>query len=273
MLSVVVVRTSQGGLITLPLDDISNGIVVEEVTGLDPVKATLVSSSASGRDGEQYLTSRRETRNVGLKLGIEPDYSIDTVSSIRNRLYGFFMPKMEVTLQFIMDDGLVVDIAGVVETCEAPQFTDEPGMDINITCFNPDFVDMTPVIVNGMTTSLQEDMLINYKGTTETGVVFVLNLDRSITQFSILHRPPDGTLRVTEFIAPLSAGDVLTISSIPGAKGATLTNSGQDGSILYGISPQSNWLELKNGANYLRVDAEGAGIPFTIEYTNKYGGL
>lgn len=273
MLNTVEVRTIQGTLLTLPLEDISNGIVLEEVTGLHPVKATLVSSSVAGRDGEQYQSSRRESRNIGMKLGLEPDYSIETVSDVRNRLYDYFMPESEIMLRFSMDSGLEVDIPGVVESCEADQFVEEPVMDVSIMCFDPDFFDREPVEFSGMTTATEGELLLRYDGTIETGTVFVLNLDRDISEFSIYHRPPDGTLRILEFVNPLSAGDVLTISSIPGAKGATVTQSGQDGSVLWGISPQSSWLELKKGDNYIRVYTEGAPIPFTITYTNKYGGL
>ncbi len=59
MLIKVEARTSSGALLILPLDDVSSGYVVEEIEGLDPVKATLVSSSFAQADGEQY-----HTRNV-----------------------------------------------------------------------------------------------------------------------------------------------------------------------------------------------------------------
>ncbi len=44
MLTKLDVSTVQGDLLTLQLDDVSEGLVVLEVEGLDPVKATLVSS-------------------------------------------------------------------------------------------------------------------------------------------------------------------------------------------------------------------------------------
>jgi len=273
MLNLVEVRTSQGGLLGLPLDDISNGIVVEEIDGLDPVKATLVSSSFANLDGEQYQSSRRDTRNITLKLGLEPDYSVESVRDIRKRLYAYFMPKTEVTLRFYMSDGPAVDIVGRVESFESALFSAEPTVDISVLCFDPDFYDPIQKQVSWATVATDTEMLLTYDGTVETGLQFVLSLNRDLDQFSIYHRPPDGTLRILEFVSPLSAGDVLTISTVPGAKGATLTHSGQDGSVLYGISPQSNWISLLPGENYIRVYTGGAAIPYTISYTNKYGGL
>jgi len=273
MLNLIEVRTSQGGLLGLPLDDISNGIVVEEVDGLDPVKATLVSSGFANLDGEQYQSSRRDSRNITLKLGLEPDYSVESVRDVRKRLYDYFMPKTEVSLRFYMSDGLVVDINGRVESFETPHFTPEPTADISVICFDPDFYDPIPKQMSWNTVATDTETLLSYDGSVETGIQFVLNPNRALSDFSIYHRPPDGTLRILEFISPLSAGDVLTISTVPGAKGATLTHSGQDGSVLYGISPQSNWIELIPGDNYIRVYSDGAAIPYTITYTDKYGGL
>jgi hypothetical protein len=88
-----------------------------------------------------------------------------------------------------------------------------------------------------------------------------------------MQRSSDGTMGTMEFIAPLSANDVLTISTVPRAKGATLTRLGSDSSILYGIPGYSSWITLYPGENYLRVYATGASVPYTIEYTNRYGAL
>lgn len=273
MLTMVQVTNSQGSLLNLPLEDISGGLIVEEITGLDPVKATLVSSSFAGFDGSQYHSSRRENRNITMRLGLEPDYVTTSVQDLRRRVYSFFMPKTEVKLRFIMSDGFMVDIFGRVESCETAHFTQEPAVDISLLCFDPDFVDPTPVVVNGSTTSDTTETLISYIGSVETGIELVLNVDRTLTEFTFYHRPPDGTLRTLDFAAPLQAGDVLTINTVPGSKTVTLNRSGTNSSILYGVSPQSNWIELIPGDNYIRVYAEGAAIPYSITYANRYGGL
>ena len=76
-----------------------------------------------------------------------------------------------------------------------------------------------------------------------------------------------------DFAGSLIADDVLVINTITGSKGATLTRAAVNSSVLYGVSAQSTWLELEPGENYIRVYATGAAIPFTIEYTNRHGGL
>lgn len=275
MLTMVEVRNSQGVLLSLPLEDVSDGLVLTEVEGLDPVKATLVSSSFAQMDGEQYHSSRREARNIRIHLDLEPVDGVDTVYDLRKRLYTFFMPKTEVQLRFYMSDELIVNIMGRIETFETGIFSDRPAAVISLLCYDPDFVELESILVEGETVETTDMMTISLPdGTIETGITFVLNVDRSITEFAIYHQPEGQALRTLDFAAvSMVAGDVLTISTVSGSKGATLVRSAVASSVLYGVSPQSNWIELQPGDNELRVHAEGDEIPFTIEYSHRYGGL
>lgn len=273
MMTMVQAINAQGELLSLPLDDISNGFSVEDIDGLDPVKATIVSSSFATLDGTQYQSSKREPRDLKLTIGLEPDWASTTVRDLRHRLYSFFMPKSEVHLRFHDSSGLIVDISGRVETCAAPMFVQEPKMEVNVVCFKPDFIDLTPVIFSGNTVSTTTMSEIDYLGTVESGIIFRLYPNRALTEFTIYHQPPDGNLRTLDFATALASGQVLTITTIPGSKGAILNTSGVNTSVLYGISPQSNWIEFQPGVNKIRAYATGAAIPIQIEYTHKYGGL
>lgn len=273
MLNKVEVRTDQGVLLTLTMQDISEGFVIEDIDGLDPVKATIVSSSFAQLDGEQYQSSKREKRNMIFKLKLEPNYMDQTVRGLRNRLYGFFMPKMNANFRFFIDGVPPVDISGRVESFDAPMFTAEPKATLSVLCFNPDFYDPTVVQVVGDTTSTTTETPVQYSGTVETGVIFKLMVDRPMSEVTVYFRPPDGTLRSLYFATPMIAGDVLEINTSPGSKAARLTRAGAASSVLYGVSPYASWISLFPGTNQLRVYADGAAVPYSIEYTNKYGGL
>lgn len=276
MLSAVEVRSAAGALLTLPLEDVSNGLYIEDIRGLDPVKATIVSSSFAAVDGSQYQSARRESRNIVLTVALEPDYAVDSVRDLRARLYEYMMPKSEVTLTFVhdaADDGLEVVISGRVESFETSLFSEEPAVDISIICFDPDFVDLTEIEVSGNTVSTTTEITINYDGTVESGFVFALAVNRTLTEFTIYHTPPGKPVRTLDFAANLASGDLLTITTIAGNKSLILTRASANSSILYGMSPQSAWIELEKGANKIRVYATGAAIPYTIKYTTRYGGL
>lgn len=275
MLQTVEVRTIGGTLLSLPLEDVTNGLYIESIEGLDPVKATIVSSSFAQIDGSQYQSSRREERNIKITIGLDPDYTVDTpsVEVLRNRLYDFFMPKSEVKLRFITDTELQVDVVGRVESLETPLFSADPSVAISILCNDPDMIDVTPVPISGNTTSTTTEVTIPYAGTVETGIEFTLNVDRTLTAFTLYHRGPDGVTRTFDFSANLVNGDVVKITTIRGKKSVTLTRGGTVSSLLYAKSPQSYWIELFKGNNYFRAYATGAAIPWTISYTTRYGGL
>ena len=275
MLTKVEVRTDQGALLTLPLQDVSQGLIVESIEGLDPVKATIVSSSFAQLDGEQYQSARREKRNLIINLALEPDYAVGSMQGLRNLLYQFFMTKQRVRLRFFSVGQPTVDIEGRVESFDAPKFMKDPTAKISVLCFDPDFFTPDLVILPGGTVSTTIETTHIYPGPVETGIVFKLLVDRNISEFTIYHRPADDSLRALEFQTPtpMVAGDVLEISTQSGNKYARLTRAGVGTSILYGISPQSNWINLFPGPNKLRVYAEGAAVPYSIEYTTKFGGL
>lgn len=273
MLTKVEARNNQGALLTLPLMDVSEGFIIQDIEGLDPVKATLVSSSFANLDGEQYHSARREKRNLLFTLGLEPDYVSQSVKGLRDRLYGHFMPKSNVNLRFFSDDFPIVDISGRVETFEAPLFAKEPEAKLSLLCFNPDFYDSTPVLFNGGTVPDDVEVIVNYDGTVESGIIFQILVDRTINGFTIFSRSADNTIRSLDFVAALQAGDVVEVNTSSGSKGAKLIRAGVGTSILYGVSPYSSWLELFPGVNHIRVVVPGVSVPYTIEFTTKYGGL
>lgn len=274
MLKRIEAISAQGALLNLSLEDLDRGFLLENVEGLDPVKATITSSSFAQLDGSQYQSSRREERNIKLTISLEPDYSVNqSVRDLRRRLYNYFMSKAPVDLRFYDSDGSVAYISGRVESFETNLFSAEPAVDISIICFDPDFYDPTPVRTTGNTVSNMDAIQISYDGSVETGVVFSLSVNRAMTDFTIYHVDPSGALRQLDFAGTLQAGDVLTISTVQGDKYVRLFRAGVLTSFLYGVSPQSAWLELQPGDNFIRVYATGAGVPFTIDHIQKYGGL
>lgn len=273
MLTKVEARTAQGNVLSFTLREPSNGMILADIEGLDPVKANIVSTKLAGVDGSRYRSSVREERNLILKFDLVSDHLDNLVPIVRRRLYRYFMPKSLVTLWFYEDTGLVTTISGRIETCAAPLFTQEPAMDVTILCGDPDFVETTFETRSGETVYSALESTIDYEGTVPTGIELTMNVNRAMGAFTIYNRPPDGSLRQLDFAAPLQAGDVLYINTQQGQKKVQLTRAGVVSSILYGVSPKSNWVTFDYGLNKYRVYAEGAGVPFTIRYANRYGGL
>jgi hypothetical protein len=277
MLSKVDVVGPSGSTLSLPLADTSAGYILKGIEGLDPVKATLVSSSFAQLDGSQFQSARRENRNVILTVGIEPYSGGATVRSLRAALYAYFMPKTVVTLKFYDDDVFFASIVGTIESCETPLFSKDPELNISIVCFDPAFsaASATSVSGNTVSSSSSTEQTINYPGSVETGYLFTLNVNRSISGFTLYMRRAGGSALALDFAASLVSGDVVKISTASRDKYARLTHSGVESSVLFDVSKSSIWTPLWPGDNFLRVKQAdtGAAIPFTLAYTTKYGGL
>lgn len=275
MLTSVEITNAQGATLTLSLEDTSNGFEIRDIQGIDPVDAEIVTSTFATQDGEEEQTSRRGKRNIIFKLG----YTTPAVRALRKQLYGFFMPKGKVHMKFYMDDVdmFFVEIDGTVETCNSPIFAKDPEATISIICVDPDFTDPEPVAWNGATTSVDTQALITYDGDVETGFKMIMNVDRALPAITFHHRTtPTGVKNFLIFAVgtgTLVAGDILTISTVSGDKYIKRTRSGVTTSLMYGNDPTSVWTNLFPGANYFKINSGGAPIAYTIEYTNKYGGL
>lgn len=273
MLTKVEVTNRRGNVLALALEEDDNPYQINEIEGLEPVKATLVSSSYAGSDGEVFQSARRGARNIKIKLDLDPDFINNDYTSLRQNLYLFFATKSEVKLRFYSSTGLYVDIVGTVEDFSSPLFAQDPTVDISIMCFKPDFVDARMVTVEGFTVDDETSIPIDYPGNIEAGIVVTLNVDRVMTEFTIYSVDEGGNILQLDFDGALEDGDQLVISSLKGAKGITLIRDAISSSFLYGRSAQSNWIELTEGINNFRITASGDPVPYILEYVVRYGGL
>lgn len=269
----VSVISESGQTFEFPLQDMSAGYYVADIQGLDPVKAALAMSKFGSADGAQYQGSRRESRNVVIDLGYNPDYVTNSVASLRAALYAAMIPKAEVKLRFHHTEGLVVGATGRVESFESPLFVRTPKSTISILCGDPDFYDINETSVPLNTVSGTTESEIVYQGDVWSGFRIEVAVNRSIAGLDFTHRGPDNVINPISLVYSLIAGDQVVISTVPGNKGAWLTRASETSSILYGIDPSSSWPRFRNGINYVRLQVAGAAIPYAIKYTTKYGGL
>lgn len=115
-------------------------IQIRDISGLEPVKAEII-SIPSNQDGELFQHARVGKRNIVLKLGLNPNWVDQTMSSLRRILYNHFPPKASRTLRFYSDDMPVVEIGGYVESLEPNMFSQDPEIQVSIICLKPNFGD------------------------------------------------------------------------------------------------------------------------------------
>lgn len=115
---------------------------VFDITGLDPPKAQINLTDLAGLDGARLNSAKLETRNIVIYLKINGDAEAN-----RLELYQFFRTKEE-CIFFFKNRRRDVQIAGVVESVECPQFTNAEIMQVSIVCPFPYFRSIAEVITD-----------------------------------------------------------------------------------------------------------------------------
>jgi len=271
MLTMVTVQ-NPSGVLFLPLTDASQGYVVKEVQGLDPVKASLTSSTMAQMDGALFQNARREPRNITMKVGLECDYISNTVAGLRKNLYDYLMTKGNVTFSLWVDLAKWAMTNAVVESVENNMFTADPEVDISLICFDPDLYAPSETVMDGMTTNSTDTVTIDYPGTSETGVKFEMVIPADAGEVRLYNTRPDQVVNMVRVTGNLLTNDLLTMDTNPGSKKITLTRNGLEFSVLYFLDQTSDWVSLMRGPNLIRAFYGGAPSPYTLTYTVKYGG-
>lgn len=275
MLTQVDVTNVRSDTLQLPLLSSANGYAVRDIQGLGPVSASITSSSIAQLDGAQFQNSRRDIRNITMKLGLIPNYVTNTVDSLRQQLYDYFMPESPVNLTYWKDGVIYALNSGYVEDFQNTMFTDNPEADISIVCLDPDFYAPASSSANLSTVSTTDTHEFSYPGNSDAGVIFTLNINRSLAAIDLYNTAPDNTVQHFSLAgASFVSGDILTINSVPGQKSVTLKRGGISSSALsYNDPTAMNWITFQRGDNNFRAFCSGAAIPYTLTYTTKYGGL
>lgn len=178
MLSFVEVINPLGKVLTLPIGSSKGGIYVDDITGLDPAEATIVSSNFANLDGARFQSSRTEKRTIVLHLGLDPDYSSMDPDSIRHTLYEWFMSRENVELQFVFTQGYRKIIRGIVSDFNAPRFSKDLKADITVICFDPFFYDEQERVFRGNTVNNASNSIVKYTGNSRTGFIIAVTNDQ-----------------------------------------------------------------------------------------------
>ena len=267
------ITNARGNVLTLMMEEDNGPYQVADIEGLDPGKATLVSSSYAGAPGAVFQAATRPPRNIKIKVDFDPDFDPTTYEDARAELYKWFMPTAKIKQKYYMSTGLDLEIDAIVESNDSLIFEEDPDATISLMCYDPDFIDNRIITVSGASVDDATNTEIDYPGTIEAGTVLTINFNRAVSEFSIYNIDEANGIQQFNFSGSLLAGDTLVISSLSGNKGVTLTRAGVSSSYLYGRTAQSTWIKLFEGLNQFRVYAEGDPIPYELEYRVRYGGL
>lgn len=282
--------------LTIPvLASDGSGIFIEKIDGLEPVQAEITTNGYNEQDGEFYVGSRVPKRNIVLHLVLEA--LSNTISELRQQLYGYFMPKMSVVLQFNFTDRDPVQIAGYVESFEGDRWSQEVDPAISILCPKPNFREMPPgLVVTGDSeygSPLPLTDVLNFGDRSVGGQINIVNnmaddfvgdiyIDRLIESSPGVYYSTQQIYLADVTLQPASfGGQHIWIDTNQGQKEITLkfTDPADDVSLLGKMQDDSDWLRFDPANNLFRVVTTGttgwAGnhLDWTLTVVPQYGAI
>jgi len=275
----VEIASSLSGIPALSLGTVmpnSDPVQIRSIDGLGPVKAETASTPFATGRGEMYQGINTGKRNIVLNLGLNPNWIDQTMASLRQLLYRYFMPEVWSTLTFSSDELPDVWIRGVTESFEPNLFSQDPEIQVSIICPKPDFIDGTSILVTGVTNGAPHT--INYTGTVPVGFELRVNAasySGGLTVGNDLPDPEDSQLWEISGLALDSSVyfDLNTVRSTRHAYIVPVADSEFVTNVLGKMNSDSDWPELMIGANNISVSAADPGLDWTLGYLNRFGGL
>jgi hypothetical protein len=266
--------------LTVGVGEDEDPIQIRDIQGLGPVKANIGSTQMAQR-GEFFTGSNTPKRNIVMTVGFNPDYVNHTVASLREKLYGYFMPEQPVTLRIFRTNGPAVEIDGYAESCEPNIFAQDPEMQISIICLKPDFIAVSASTVEGAADVDPDEVEFTALANVETPLLLEVlaeeddatTYDGKITFSRKTLRPTAETFTITGTVAE---GITTKIDSTPGDKRVYADYGPEDTNLLNSMTPESVWPRITPGTNKVRVLLEDvAGVPkaWKITYFDRFGGL
>lgn len=263
---------SLGGF--MPSDD---PVFIRNIDGLAPVKADITTTPSGTSRGETKNGSSVGKRNLVLTLGLNPDWATETMSSLRQRLYSYFMTEQWVKLRFYSDEMPTTDIEGTVESCDPNIFSQDPEFQISIINERPDFIEIDATIFRGTVDDGSNQMVVDYLGTVSSGLE--LRVDRSVAlpsysgPVTITVTNSKGTKSITVSSVTIDTTQSYKMSSVQGKK-RIQTESLTDDTIVNLMKVKSgDWPEMQPGENLISVAAAMPGQTWTLAFFNRFGGL
>lgn len=253
-------------------------IQIRNISGLDPVKASVNTSPLGSVDGTSYVGSSVPSRNIVLTLHPNPDWDNYTYESLRRLLYSYFMPKRATRLVFYSDDLVPVEIYGIVESVEVNMFSRDPELLVSIVCPDPYFTALNPVVLTGLTDDAPTPVVIEYEGSVEAGIlvkVTKVTAESAPTEIGIQLGDPLVTFFAVE--ATVGATSYFEMSSLPMRKYVQNidTDTGVITNLLSKVFIQegSLWPTLQPGENEFSVLTDIGAHDWELTYYERFGGL
>ena len=254
----------------------SNGYIVKNIEGIEPVEAEVSTTVLAGIEGVTIDSALRRSRNIVVTLGLQPTATA-TIEDLRREAYADMMVGWPLLLIFEDMDGTIREARGTVESNQANRFSKDPEQVISFICYDPDFINRESEIYQVPYSELKSGWSHTYTGTSPTGVAVSAMLNSSIpsaSYFRIANRSWVGAKRLTidQNISITPGQNSLSINTAPGYRRIDLWTS----SLIGSLSNNHEWGMLMPGPNTITLDFKDSisdSEDVMVSYTKRWGEL
>lgn len=258
----------------MPSDD---PVVIRDIEGLGPVKSDITTTPSGVSRGETFQGASTGKRNIVFTLGLNPNWSTQTMSSLRQLLYAYLMTEQWCKLRFHSDEMPTTDIEGYVESFEPNIFSQDPEIQVSIINPKPDFIEIDATIFRDAVDDGSTQQVVNYVGSVSAGLE--LRVDRSVAlpaysgPLTVKVENSGGIQTITVNPVTINTVQSYKMSSVQGKK-RVQNEALADGAITNLLKNKSGvWPELQPGENLISVAAATPGQTWTLAFFNRFGGL
>lgn len=273
---------NESAKIVLRDENPSHGMLISQIDGLGPPKATINLSNFAAKNGGLFNSSRVEERNIVIHL-----YLLDapTVEDARLNVYKYFPIQKRCRIR-IETDRRKAQIFGYVESVEPEIFSDMEGVQVSIICpesywrsiedggtqttnfsgENPLFE--FPFSNESLSTGLlvlseipkYTEKTLDYPGDVGCGISAKLTVTSSLDEvdvpssFELSNLTTGETMSLKLTGLTLVENDEIWIDTTFGNKSVYLYHDGTKTNLLNRLETTSEWVQLTRGENVIRYD-------------------
>ena len=283
---------SRGETLEFSITSVFHCNVSKDVTGIAGIDNTIYKTNSMGQHGDTYISQRYEARDITI-VGHINSRDKDRVLELRRKVEKILNAELDAKLIYTYKDFVrVIDCKvdgrplfksskvfmqySIPITCCNPFWREEAEAKKDIAAWVSSWEFDFEIPEEGIELGYREpSVIVNVynEGDVKSGMRVEFRAVGTVVNPVLLNVDTQEYLKLID--TTMVAGDIITINTEYGSKGATLTRDGEVIDYFRHIDVDSTFMQLAIGDNVFRYDAESGvtALEATIYHSNKYLGV
>ena len=283
---------SRGETLEFSIKSVFHCNVSKDVTGLDGIDNTIYRTNSMGQHGDTYIGQRYEPREITITGNIN-SVEKDRVLELRRMVEKVLNAELDGKLVYTYKDfvrvidcktdgaprfkrGNVFMTYSIPLICCNPFWREEAEAKKDIASWVSDWEFDFEIPEEGIQMGYREpSIIVNVynEGDVKSGMRMEFRAVGTVVNPVLLNVNTQEYIKLID--TTMVAGDVITINTDYGSKGATLTRGGETVDYFRHIDVDSTFMQLEIGDNVFRYNADSGitNLEVSIYHSNKYLGV